>query len=233
MLVLRSFSNESQPTVTVQQQPAPTPIVKLEEPREKPEDDSNKNFRVVPAAFAGIDFRNHSYGPYRLASGKKIDLLLKDEKLDYDYPFSDRGWFSFNDIYYADVTGDGAPEAIAILWHVQCGAGSCDGGSAIFYIFAARKNRLQRIWHYESGSYGYGCGVKSCNVQNKQIVLETFGRCPKPATEYPGPGKFLVENETKLVFRFNGRRFVRSKLEFLPAPIRDVKNYQWEMQISL
>ena len=187
-------------------------------------EESNKNSRIVPRAFAGIDFENHSYGSYRLPAGTRIDLRLNGGKLYYA-PDEDRGWFAFKDAYYADVTGDGAPEAIVILWHVQCG-GSCDGGAALVYIFAARKHGLQRIWRYETGSYGYGCGLKSLTVENKQIVLETFGRCPKQAMEDPGFGKFNVEDETRSVFRFNGRRVVRSELKFLSTPARDVKNYE-------
>jgi hypothetical protein len=227
-LICGSGSSKSRSTIT-QQQPTPTPAVVVKQASE-PQEDGNKNSRIVPQAFAGIDFENHSYGSYRLFSGTRIDLRLNGGKLYYA-PDEDRGWFAFDDAYYADVTGDGAPEAIVILSHVQCG-GSCDGGAALFYIYAARKHGLKRIWRYETGSYGYGCGLKSFSVENKQIVLETFGRCPKEASEDPGTRKFNVEDETRLVFRFDGRRVVRSELKFISSPARDVKNYNPEIRIG-
>ncbi len=227
-LICGPGSHKSRSTIT-QQQPTPTAAVVVKQASE-PQEDSNQNSRIVPQAFAGLDFENHSYGSYRLPSGTTIDLRLNGGKLYYA-PNEDRGWFAFKDAYYADVTGDGAPEAIVVLSHVQCG-GSCDGGAALFYIYAARKHGLARIWRYETGSYGYGCGLKSFSVENKQIVVETFGRCPKKAIEDPGMGKFKVEDETRLVFRFDGQRVVRSALKYLSTPARDLKNYNAEIRIG-
>ena len=148
-LALTRRADHARSTVPVSQQPTPTPTITIKEPSERQED-INKKYRIAPEAFAHIDFENHSYGSYRLPSGKKIDLHLKDGKLEYDYQDADTGWIEFNDVYYADVTGDGVPEALVILSHVECGV-SCDGGSALFYIYSARKHRLYRIWKYETG----------------------------------------------------------------------------------
>jgi hypothetical protein len=226
-------SENSRPAVRVHRQPAPPPPAVIDAPNQPQlEEDINKDFRTVPESFAHIDFQNRSYGSYRLFSGNKIALVLKAGEFEYNNFPPDRGRFSFSDVYYADLTGDRIPEAIVMLSHVQCGGGSCDGGSVVFYIYAVRKGKLQRLWHYETGSYGYGCGLKSFTTQNKQIVLEAFGRCPKPATDYPGTNKFVIEDLTRLVFRFNGKRFVRSKLKFSSAPATDVKNLGPEIRIG-
>jgi len=63
-------------------------------------------------------------------------------------------------------------------------------------------------------------------------MVETFGRCPRAATNYPGSAKFVVENLTRSVFRFNGRRITRRIVEFTSAPARDVKNYKPEIRIN-
>jgi hypothetical protein len=163
---------------------------------------------------------------------RRFNLVLNGGEREYEYPDYERGWFSLDDVYYADVTGDGAPEAIVRLSHVQCGGGSCDGGAALFYIYALRKNKLQRIWKYETGCLAYGCGLRSFSVLGTRIELEVFGRCPKQATDNPGPRKFVVEDLTQLVFRYNGKRFVRSKLKFVARPATDVGNYEAQIRIS-
>lgn len=218
-------------SLPVSQPPASTPIVKSEDIK-KPdvEEDDKKKFHIVPQDFKHIDFSNHSFGPYRLSSGKRMRLTLKGGEHSYDYPRADRGWFSLKDVYYTDVNGDGTPEAVVLLWHVQCGV-SCDGGAALFYVYAAHKRKLQTLWRYETGSLAYGCGLKSFSLSEKQITVETFGTCPHSARDYPGPAKFVIENTTRSVFRFNGRRFVRRKLRFISGPAVDVKNYEPEIRI--
>ena len=228
-LTFRPFADDRRFTVPVHHQPAPTPTTRTEKPKDQPE--SNWKYRIVPEPFVHIDFENHSYGSYRLGSGKQIDLRLKDGELEYSHRFEDAGWFDFKDVYFADVTGDGIPEALVILWHVGCGV-SCDGGAALFYIYSIRKHKLHQIWKYETGSLAYGCGLKAFSVENQQIVMEVFGRCAKEATESPGAGKFFVEDTTRSVFAFNGRRVVRTGLNFFSAPATDVRNYKAEIRIG-
>lgn len=220
-------------SMCVSQSPEPSPLVKGEAIKKAyVEEDANKKFRIVPQTFERVDFRNHSYGIYRLSSGKRVELTLKDGEHQYDYPVLDRGWFAFKDVYYTDVNADGTPEAVVLLWHVQCGGGSCDGGAALIYIYAAHKRKLQTLWRYETGSLAYGCGLKSFSVRARQIILDSFGRCPHSATDYPGSAKFVIEDMTRSVFRFNGRRFTRVRAEFKSVPPRDVKNYEPEIRIS-
>lgn len=224
-----SFRKDSSSLVS--QPPASTPIVKSEDIK-KPdiEEDDKKKLHIVPQAFEHIDFSNHLFGNYRLSSGKRIRLTLKRGEHSYDYPRADQGWFSFKDVYFTDVNGDGTPEAVVLLWHVQCGV-SCDGGAALFYIYASHKRKLQTLWRYETGSLAYGCGLKSFILADKQITVETFGTCPHSARDYPGPAKFIIENMTRAVFRFNGRRFVRRKLRFISGPAVDAKNYKPKIRI--
>ena len=211
--------------------PSPTPEIR-EAKVAKVEEDPYEQFRVVPPVFADLDFDNHSYGRYTFWSGKTIWLALTRGEYRYDNPNSDRGWFALKDVYYSDVTGDGTPEAIVLLNHVQCGGGSCDGGSSFIHLYTIRKGKPRRLWQYETGSGAYGCSLKSLTLRAGQIVLEVFGRCTRPATDNPGPRKFMVKDLTRLVFRFNGRRFVRNRLQFIPAPLTDVGNYKATISIA-
>lgn len=174
-----------------------------------------------------INFKNHSFGRYRFSNGRRIDLTLRNG--EYEFNFEEvRGWFRLDDVYYADLTGDGNPEAIVMLSLVQCG-GSCDGGAHLIRIY---ESGLKEIWHYETGDKAYGCGLKSFTARPKQIVMELFGRCSRPAQESPGPGKFLIDDMTRLTFKFNGRRFVRHKIEFISTATNDTKNYKPEIVVS-
>lgn len=186
--------------------------------------------RNPPKHFEGIDFRNYSYGRYAFPHGRRVDLTLRSG--EYEYNFEEvRGWFRLDDVYYADLTGDGDPEAIVMLSLVQCGA-SCDGGASLFRIYTRRKSSLRTIWQYETGSTAYGCGLKSFRATPKHIVMELVGRCPRPAHESPGPGKFLIENITRLTFNLNGQHFTRQKIEFISTPAIDTKNYRPEILIA-
>src|SRR4051812_45853720 len=105
--------------------------------------------------FHGIDFKNRAY-PYRFSWGKqkRVNVSLKNGKFEYDFG-DERGWFDLSDIYISDVTNDTRPEAIVMIWHVACG-GSCDGGSALFYVYSFDNHRLKLLWQYETGDLAYG-----------------------------------------------------------------------------
>ena len=187
----------------------------------------NESYRVVPDDYKNIDFNNYYYGVYAFPNGKEVDLALYSGVLGLP---DDLGWFELKDVYYKDVTGDREPEAIVRLSHVTCN-GSCDRGSDLLYLYSKREGKLTRIWAYETGSYAYGCGLKSLMLGNKQLVLELFGRCPKPAMENPGPQKFVVEDLTIIVFEFDGDRFLTKTMEYVPEPARSVKNYEPDFQL--
>ena len=196
-----------------------TKVVKAEEPK-----DPNDTFRVVPENFAQIDYRNWRYGRYRFG-GAKLDLVLTaGEKVIPDEEEGGGDTFSLLDVLYADVTGDGKPEAIVNLSHVQCGV-SCDGGSDLFYIYQSTRNGLRKIWEYETGSLAYGCGMKSLTVLKEMIVLEMFGQCWAPASSFAGSGKFMVRDVTQSVFVFNGKRFLQHRMGITASPAKDLRSY--------
>jgi len=182
-------------------------------------------FRTIPRNFIEIDFNYFSYGVYMSPEGKPLNLTL-NEGTTWDAS----GWFHLQDVYYKDITGDGSPEAIVRLLHLRCN-GTCDGGSDVFYIYSKRNGKLKNIWRYETGSYAYGCGLKSLTLSKKQIVVELFGRCASQVTSAPGPSKFMVEDLTFTLFEFDGGRFKTKTIEYIPEPMRNVKS--WEPEILI
>ena len=222
---------QRQPRQTRHNVPVATPQPSIEEPTHPI--DPNEQFRSVPGRWASIDFKHHSYGPYRFHGGRKINLTLKNGEYEYDFYESGRGWFSLSDVYYIDITGDQIPEAFINLSHVQCGAGSCDGGSDLFFIYSKNaEGKLKELFQYETGSYGYGCGLKSLTLKGKEVRLELFGRCSKPATDHPGPGKFMVKDLTQLVFLYHEKGFLSTTTKFVSTDVVDVRNYQPEVHIN-
>lgn len=183
--------------------------------------------KVVPEQFRRIDFANYSY-PYKFHGRRSISL--KNGEYEYDFE-DDRGWFNLSDVYYADVTNDGSPEAIVHLTHASCGA-SCDGGSGLFFIFTARPGGLKPVWQFGTGSLAYRCGLKSFAVSRGRITVELFGRCFDGAEPSQAVGKFWARDTTRLSFVYDGRKVVEVKKEFISAPERNVMNHRPEISIE-
>ncbi len=188
--------------------------------------DQFEKFRGIPADFSDVDFKNFSYGDYAIADGKPVSLTLNEGKM-----WDAEGWFNLQDVYYKDITGDGRSEAIVRLLRLRC-HGSCDGGADWFYIYTKRNGKLKNIWQYETGSYAYGCGLKSFTLGNKQIAMELFGSCASQGIGYPGQSRFIAGDLTFLLFEFDGRQFTTTTIEYLPESARSVKNWEPEIRID-
>lgn len=196
--------------------PPPLPVV-----------DPLEQYRVKPKAFYQTDFWNRSYGLYTLPNGKAIDLTLINSLLDLRD--DDSHSFALKDVYYRDVTGDGKPEAIVWLSHVSCGA-SCDGGSSIFYIYSMEAGKLKTIWRYETGTYAYGCGLKSFTLSGRNIVLELFGDCTKDVKANSGDSQFM-KNSTFVLFEYDGRRVVQKSVEFVQSAKMQAIDFEPKIRI--
>jgi len=203
-----------------------TPLTTPFEPPVLSYGDQLEKLRVVPADFSEVDFKNFSYGDYAISDGKPVSLTLNEGKM-----WDATGWFNLQDVYYKDITGDGRPEAIVRLLRLRC-HGSCDGGADRFYIYTTRNGKLKNIWQYETGSYAYGCGLKSFTLGNKQIVMELFGSCARQGIGNPGQSRFIADDLTFLLFEFDGRQFTTTTIEYLPESARNVKNWEPEIRID-
>lgn len=212
---------EAQPTQT-------STVNKVEQAGEKEAEARNKRVESPPEAFKGIDFQNFTY-PYPASGGRMRNIALEGGHDEFDFNGGGE-WFDFINAYYVDLTHDREPEAIVLLWHWSCGV-SCDGGATLCYVYTVQRNRLSLLWRYETGSLGYGCGLKSFTVKDREISMELFGRCFAQREESL-VGKFQIKDTTRLTFSFSGGKLVEEKKEFIAVPERDVGNYKADISIN-
>jgi len=206
----------------------PVPPVTITEPPPPPVPDLNARFRTVPAEFRGMNFMTRNYGPYEFSDGTSRDLVLVNGKSRHVENSAEQ-WFDLNDVLYTDLTGDGYPEAIVLLTHLECGQ-QCDGGRNLVYVYS-QEYPMQEILKYESGSGLDGCSLKSINVRNKRLTLYSFGRCPLPK----GTSNDFVRHETydvtRIDFSFNGKQLVPGKKTYLKLPDLNEVSYGVEINI--
>jgi hypothetical protein len=91
------------------------------------------------------------------------------------------------------------------------------------------------LWHIQTGSLAYGCGLKSLTVKKRFITLEGFGDCRLARGELTAAnelGKFEVEEFTKFDFEFADGKLAFKKRESFPSPLRDVRGYEPNINIS-
>ena len=202
----------------------PVPPVRETEPPPPPRVDMNARFRVVPASFRGINFATRSYGTYQSSDGSSHDLVLVDGH--YREFIISNQLFDLNDVLYTDLTGDGRPEAIVLMTHLEC-AQQCDGGKNLVYVYSHENGILTEILKFESGSGMDGNSLKSLTVKNKQLTLELFG---------DGPSNDLVVRDTykltRVEFFFNGRKLVEKKQTVLTVPNHNEVTYGVDVHIN-
>lgn len=192
--------------------------------------------KETPAEFSNIDFSNLSYP----VSRERGSIRLKNGKYQYDdEKSSSHDSFELVDVDYADINGDGKKEAVVRLFRVSCGA-SCDGGSQLFYFYSIREKNLSLLTRIETGSLGYGCGLKSLIVNKQQLTLEVFKKCkltgttiePTSDADDEGGGKFVAKDITRFLFRLDGRKLALEKREVFPNESEDIRNYGSTVSIS-
>ena len=194
-----------------------------------------KQSKEPPPAFRRVDFKNLSYP----ISWKNEMVSLQDGKREYyQHKNLGNGWFELSGVDYVDITGDEREEAVVVLDAVLCGV-SCDGGSHLFYFYSVEKSKLRLLWRFETGSLGYGCGLKSFHLGKRKITLEVFNTCIfKGATLEPlhdpeqSGGKFHANSHTRLDFKFHGRKPALNKREIVPSPQEDLRNYRAKISIT-
>jgi hypothetical protein len=216
-------------TTRIHISPPPLPAPRI---TERPAD-MNQMFRIVPSNFRAIDFENRSYGDYRSSNGAKRELVLSNGAFR---EFGDSSqWFNLNDVFYTDLTGDGVPEAIVMMTHVECSP-TCDAGKNLLYVYSqmyvySQNDGLKEVLKYESGSGMAGCSIKSLTVKNGRMALELFGRCPNPE-----PSSILDIRETydltRVEFSFNGTKLVEKGKTFLRVPNLHEVNYGVDVRIT-
>jgi hypothetical protein len=222
---------EKQPLRRISSVPVAAPRPSLDPPPPPKVRNPNQEFRSVPGRWAPVDFKHYSYGRYKFYDGRKISLVLENGQYGYELGGNSAAWFSLQDVYYFDVTGDDIPDAIVDISVDMCGI-ACDGGSHLLFIYSIDSDgRVKELFQFKTGSYGYGCGLKSVTLERKKVSLDLFGRCTRPAMQYPGSGKGLIKNLTHLAFSFSHKGFIQTEKKFVSSPETDVNEYKAEFYI--
>ena len=212
----------------VRSYPPPPPVMPAPVMAEPRPPDLNSRFRVVPSNFRGIDFATRSYGNYQFSSGTNRELVLVDGQ--FREFGNSQNWFDLNDVFYTDLTGDGSPEAIVMLTHLECGR-MCDGGKNLIYVYS-QNHPLQEILKYESGSGIEGCSLKSLTVNNGKLELDLFGKCPPPSGIIDDFVKRETYDLTRVEFFFNGKQLVPKKKTVVTVPNNNEVSYGVDVRID-
>ncbi|MEP7076813.1 MAG: hypothetical protein ABI878_13485 [Acidobacteriota bacterium] len=242
-MFLQACASESVRT-NVAENVAPTPeptsggTINVDEPAEpdaatteerKRRDEVTEKFRVPSKGFEHVDFQNWTY-PYPFRDGPRShEIKLKGGKFEYDNDLEGAGWFDFDGAFYVNLTNDKKKDAVVLLTDVSCG-GSCDGGSGLLYVLSPTGSKPLVLGEFETGSPGYGCGLRSLQIADRKITMEVFGVCTAQKHSLRldgksgGMSKFRFSDTTKLVFRFTDR-FVLQSREVIHVAERSVKNY--------
>ncbi len=229
LAVVQRLAPRNRRVTQIHVSPPPLPVKPVTPPQlaERPPD-FNSRFRVVPANFKGINFATRSYGDYQLSDGKYQDLVLIDGQFR---EFGDsQHWFDLDDVLYTDLTGDGSPEAIVMMTHLECGR-MCDGGKNLIYVYS-QNYPIQEILKYESGSGIEGCSLKSLTVKNRQLTLDLFGKCPPPSGILDDFVRRETYDLTRIEFFFNGKQLVPKKKTVLTLPNRGEVTYGVDVLID-
>lgn len=190
--------------------------------------DRNERYREVPASFKRIDFRNRSYGNYMFQDGRYVDLTMTAGQYGLFVDVSH--WFTVRDVFYTDLTGDRRPEAIVRMSHLRCRQSS-DGVADLFYAYTLDQGALREIWQFETGTWVYGCGLKTFTTKDQQIEVELFGSCTNMTVSSVSQ-PHVVDMLTRLDFRYDGERFVSHARRLLPLPAGKDVHYETQIRIA-
>lgn len=228
---MRETAQPSPPVANANQQTnSPFPKIgyereKIDREKRKELEAQNARFKIVPAEFGKVDFKNFKYPSVTLKDGEF--RYYQDKRLG-------NGWFSLIDVFYVNLNEDEKKEAVVLLNSVNCGV-SCDGGRTIIYFYAARKGKAEWLEQIETGSGSGGCSLKSLSIKDKKIILEQFGNCEKDSSyeeDRVHSCKYCVKDLTRSVYSFKNGELVREKSETTEAPETNVSSYSEEISIG-
>lgn len=198
------------------------------------EPEESEKTREVPAAFRNVDFKHFSYP----VNWKRRVVQLKGGEREFADEVSGGDTFDVQSVGYADLTGDGAEEAVVDLSRLSCG-GSCDGGSDLFYFYTIQKGRPQLLWRIETGSLAYGCGLKSFAADARGVTLEVFKDCDLKGKSLVDVGepevpvfKFSAKVFTRLRFEFENGTFALKSREVFPNTLESVSGYDAAVRVG-
>lgn len=155
-----------------------------------------------------IDFSNFSY-PWTEDFSNRHEKFFTLKNGEIPFKRDGQMGISLGKIEYADVTGEGADEAILII-SIQ------SGGTAIpniVYVYTVENENPKILWSFDTGDRAQG-GLKKVYAENGNLIVETFGssKFENEKWNFKFPEKFAgyccPTAYTEIRFKWNGKKFV-------------------------
>lgn len=166
----------------------------------------NSSASVKYSKIEEVDFKNFSYF-YGENDNKKVTLTNGEKP----YGGLDDIAFNFNKVEFADLTKDGANEAVVVLLH---GSGAI--ASNLVAVYTLQNQQPKRLWSFYLGSETNG-RLKDIYVVDDSLIVEIFGKndFDKDRNEFkfspnfnPAEAFCCPKNFTRFVFNPDGEKFV-------------------------
>jgi hypothetical protein len=169
------------------------------------------------SAIRKIDFRNFTYpwcqSDYPLPRGKKTIALRDGEMKVKAARNTDRLWASLPNVSYASLKGDKQEQAIVTVTTNFDPNGSAD----CVFVYALQGSKPKLLWSHATGDQANG-GLRSLRVEGSDLVVEQYDikfdwakGMYEEGTALCCPKRFIRTH-----YRWNGKRFEKSKSETLP-----------------
>ena len=154
----------------------------------------------------GIDFENFTYPRTADLRTRRGNRSFTRKDGEFEGTKDEIGMY-MADVVYADITGDGAEDAIVSL-------GVESGGSAIsncVYIYTLKDNRLKLLWAFSTGDRADG-GLRRIYGEDGQLTIELYGKGTRIGGELYGTepvGACCATSVTRTRYEWNGKNFKR------------------------
>ncbi|HEU0143437.1 MAG TPA: hypothetical protein VFQ47_01510 [Nitrososphaera sp.] len=167
---------------------------------------------IQASQIRAVDWRNFTYPWY--PSGYRSPYRVRKVTLKSgEYVVDERGnendvLFSLANVSYADLTGDGKEEAIVTL----TGIFNPNGSYACTFIYSMKGNSPRLLWKHETGDRAFG-GLRSIRVDGSNLIVEQYDAS---FNDKPVPCMICSKRFVRASYRWNGKRFRKTKSETLP-----------------
>jgi hypothetical protein len=163
---------------------------------------------VCNAQIRNMDWKNFTYPWYPADarppySARKITLVNGEFVVYADSKRKIENLsISFDNVSYAELTGDGREEAIVYI----SGTETFNSFTGCIFVYTMSRGRLRLLWKHQTGDRGMG-GLKDLKVVNRELVVEQYedNRCMA-----------CTDHWRRTLYRWNGRRFRITKSQVFP-----------------
>jgi hypothetical protein len=166
-----------------------------------------------------VDFRNFTYPWYPADTRpphKSRTVKLKDGQFEVDaIPEKkiENLWITFDNVSYADLTGDNHDEAIVVIGGIE----TFNSGTGCIFIYAMNGEAMKLLWKHEIGDRAAG-GLRSMRFSDKDLIVEQYDMDLKKETGLCCPKRYI-----RTRYRWDGQAFKAVTRERFPNEFDSAK----------